>query len=125
MGAPRRDYERRIPPNSFIHVDDFKSPQALAAYLRLVGNNERLYRTYLEWKHHFVLLERSWHCRVCALLHSEAPPSWYENIQAWYRNDDLCLDPSPENPYASWKIEERRNGIKKVDFSKTGYKIHN
>ena len=127
MGAPRRDYERRVPPNSFIHVEDFKSPQALAAYLRLVGNNEHLYSKYLEWKHSFVLLGgRSWPCRICALLHSHAPPSWYDDLNSWYTHPDLCLDPTPSNPYASWKIQETRNGVKMINFSrKNGYKIYN
>ena len=123
MGPPRRDYERKVPPNSFIHVDDFKSPKSLAAYLSLVGNSEELYSKYLEWKHHYMMLNPSWPCRVCALLHSKPPPSWYDNLDFWYRHPDVCVDPSPTNPYASWKIDEKRYGIRSVDFSKNGYTI--
>lgn len=34
MGGTRENYERLCPPKSFIHVDDFDSPQSLADYLR-------------------------------------------------------------------------------------------
>lgn len=34
MGGSRRNYEELCPPESFIHVDDFDSPQSLADYLR-------------------------------------------------------------------------------------------
>lgn len=30
MGAPRKDYEKIAPPHSFIHVNDFPGPSALA-----------------------------------------------------------------------------------------------
>ncbi|XP_041460813.1 4-galactosyl-N-acetylglucosaminide 3-alpha-L-fucosyltransferase FUT6-like [Lytechinus variegatus] len=50
FGAPREDYERILPPNSFIHVEDFKSVKELAAYLLNVSKNDTLYNTYFEWK---------------------------------------------------------------------------
>ena len=37
MGAARKTYERVAPPHSFIHVDDFVSPQKLAEYLHVLG----------------------------------------------------------------------------------------
>ena len=37
MGAPKKTYERVAPPHSFIHVDDFVSPQKLAEYLHALG----------------------------------------------------------------------------------------
>ena len=37
MGPPKKDYVRVAPPNSFIHVDDFVSPQKLAEYLHHLG----------------------------------------------------------------------------------------
>ena len=110
MGAPREDYERLIPPHSFIHVDDFKSPKHLAKYLKLVGSNEKLYSKYLEWKKHYIMLSvNDWHCRLCALLHAGASPMWYDNINTWYTGPGVCLDPSTRNPYASWRIHRKLN----------------
>ena len=125
MGAPRKDYERLIPPNSFIHVDDFKNPEHLAEYLKLVGNNEKLYSKYLEWKKHYVMLSSNdWHCRLCALLHAGAPPMWYDDINKWYTGPGVCLDPSDANPYASWKIDEEINGSLSIASTKNSYKFH-
>ena len=39
MGAPKRDYEKIAPPNSFIHVTDFNSTAHLAKYLIHLQNH--------------------------------------------------------------------------------------
>ena len=46
FGGNRKDYEVLAPPNSFIHVNDFASAADLAAYLRLLHENDRLYERY-------------------------------------------------------------------------------
>ena len=33
MGTKKEDYRKTLPPNSFIHIDDFQSPKSLAEYL--------------------------------------------------------------------------------------------
>ncbi|XP_041472879.1 glycoprotein 3-alpha-L-fucosyltransferase A-like [Lytechinus variegatus] len=49
-GPPREDYERVAPPNSFIHLQDFKSFQELADYIKLVDSDDKLYNSFFEWK---------------------------------------------------------------------------
>ena len=49
-GAPREDFEKVAPPNSFIHVSDFPSLESLAEYLRLLDQNDALYNSYFKWK---------------------------------------------------------------------------
>ncbi|XP_030838481.1 glycoprotein 3-alpha-L-fucosyltransferase A-like [Strongylocentrotus purpuratus] len=49
-GASKEDYERVLPPDSFIHVEDFDSIKELALYLRKLSKDEGLYNTYFEWK---------------------------------------------------------------------------
>ncbi|XP_071485806.1 glycoprotein 3-alpha-L-fucosyltransferase A-like [Diadema antillarum] len=39
-GPPREDYEKVLPPNSFIHVHDFKSVKELAEYLSKLDKDE-------------------------------------------------------------------------------------
>ena len=46
MGAPKKTYERVAPPHSFIHVDDFVSPQKLAEYLHVLGEHDTLMIKY-------------------------------------------------------------------------------
>lgn len=125
MGAPRKDYERLIPPHSFIHVDDFESPKHLAKYLNLVGSSEELYSKYMEWKKHYIMLNvYDWHCRLCAMLHAGVPPMWYDDINNWYTGAGVCLDPSPENPYASWRKDRQYNGPLNITSSENSYRFH-
>jgi hypothetical protein len=50
MGARKVDYVRVAPPNSFVHVDDFKSPRHLARFLLLLDAHAPLYAKYFRWK---------------------------------------------------------------------------
>ncbi|RXN24078.1 alpha-(1,3)-fucosyltransferase 9-like protein [Labeo rohita] len=54
LGPTRKNYEELIPGNAFIHVDDFSSPKELAEHLKLLDQNESLYRQYFTWREHFV-----------------------------------------------------------------------
>ena len=49
MGAPKSDYTRAAPPNSFIHVDDFSSPRQLAEYFHLLNSDDEMYNRYFDW----------------------------------------------------------------------------
>ena len=48
MGAHPDDYRRASPPHSFIHVDDFESPQRLAEYLHKLDQDDHLYNQYFQ-----------------------------------------------------------------------------
>jgi len=48
MGAHPDDYARAAPYRSYIHVDDFASPKALADYLHLLDQNPDLYNEYFK-----------------------------------------------------------------------------
>jgi len=50
MGARPEDYKALLPPNSYIHVDDFKSPKYLAEYLHILDKNDTIYNSYFSWK---------------------------------------------------------------------------
>ncbi|XP_030855498.1 alpha-(1,3)-fucosyltransferase 7-like [Strongylocentrotus purpuratus] len=50
FGAPKEDYLKVAPPNSFIFVPDFPSIAKLAAYLVELSENDNLYNKYFEWK---------------------------------------------------------------------------
>ena len=50
MGARPEDYERAAPYHSWIHVDDFNGPKALADYLKLLDSRDDLYNEYFQWK---------------------------------------------------------------------------
>ncbi|XP_072176741.1 3-galactosyl-N-acetylglucosaminide 4-alpha-L-fucosyltransferase FUT3-like [Diadema setosum] len=50
FGAPREDYERTAPPNSFIHLNDFATMQEFLDYINLLDRNDTLYMKYFEWR---------------------------------------------------------------------------
>jgi len=74
MGARPEDYAIAAPPGSYIHVDDFKSPEDLGAYLNLLDRNDTLYNEYFRYKNHFKLIRRIkfadlYWCQLCSMLH--------------------------------------------------------
>ena len=44
-------YNMSLPSGSYIDVEDFKSPQALANYILKVSSDETLYRSFFSWKY--------------------------------------------------------------------------
>ena len=98
MGAPKEDYERAAPHNSFIHVDDFASPRALAAYLHLIDQNDHLYNDFFHWKGTGTFINTYFWCRVCAMLHDESrDQNSYGDLERWWRGNGVCIGRS------SWK----------------------
>ena len=50
MGASFEEFSRVAPPGSFIHVDQFNSPEELATFLLELSKNETEYRKYFQWR---------------------------------------------------------------------------
>ncbi|XP_066286602.1 alpha-(1,3)-fucosyltransferase 7-like [Branchiostoma lanceolatum] len=93
LGAPRSDYERFVPSNSFIHVEDFKSPRALANYLMYLSKNEDKYMQYFAWKTNppksLPDYEGDW-CELCKKLVHVRPTERkvYNDIDKWWRGEN-------------------------------------
>ncbi|GIY02337.1 alpha-(1,3)-fucosyltransferase C [Caerostris darwini] len=85
------DYDRYLPPHSFIDVADFSSPESLAHYLLEVGQHEASYLSYFKWKEKYeaAFVPYLWFCSLCDILH---------------RNDTENL--KPHNSVISWWFEE-------------------
>lgn len=50
VGAPRVEYERITPPNSFICADDYDIIKDLADYILYLDINDNEYKIYFHWK---------------------------------------------------------------------------
>lgn len=89
------DYSVFAPVHSYIHVGDFKSPKALADYLRLLDENEVLYLRYFDWKKDYQVvahLTNGW-CDLCKKLNDpQQPTKVYKNLTAWWFHSNItCL----------------------------------
>ena len=70
-GAPRKDYERLLPPNSFIYAGDFDTYESLGNYLNKLDRRPDLYKRYFEWTgtvYHNVGVKLSSFCGLLPLI---------------------------------------------------------
>ncbi|KAI3380435.1 hypothetical protein SNEBB_001661 [Seison nebaliae] len=87
-GPKKSSYEKIAPPNSFIHLDDFYSTKELASFLSKVSSNITLYRSFHEWRIHYVSRPISWGkqlCRLCQTLLASptVEQKVYKNVSEW------------------------------------------
>ncbi|KAM8934336.1 alpha-(1,3)-fucosyltransferase 7 [Pelodytes ibericus] len=89
LGPPRENYEKFIPPDSFIHVSDFQSPKDLAKFV-LTMSRQR-YIQYLRWRRELeVKLYNDWRERFCTICskYSTLPQSKvYTNLDQWFNSN--------------------------------------
>lgn len=93
MGARLEDYELSAPHKSFLHVDQFSGPRQLAKFLHKLDRDESLYNEYFKWKGTGEFINTKFWCRVCSVLHSQkSQPSWFSDINEWWRGDGTCAN---------------------------------
>ncbi|KAL0841284.1 hypothetical protein ABMA28_015001 [Loxostege sticticalis] len=107
MGAPLADYEKLLPPNSFLHVNSFNSPRELAMEIIHLSTNDDYLETYHKWRQYFEITNEHGNfgnklhdlCRLCEAL------NYNDNQTKVYDEDTLklFLDPkllctTPVNP---------------------------
>jgi len=96
MGAHPDDYRAVLPSHSYIHVEDFENPEALADYLKYLDSHDDEYNAYFEWKGTGEFIQIQFLCRVCGMLHLGAVgpngPDGREGTFRWEEsNMNLCL----------------------------------
>ncbi|XP_063000758.1 alpha-(1,3)-fucosyltransferase 7 [Elgaria multicarinata webbii] len=88
LGPPRANYQRFLPAEAFIHVDDFSSAKELAHFLTAM--NETSYRRYYEWKRSYaVKLYDNWQerfCLICQHYPSLPKEKVYPSLERWFWN---------------------------------------
>lgn len=94
MGAHPTDYSKSAPYRSYIHVDEFESPRELAEYLHRLDNDDELYNSYFRWKGTGEFINTYFFCRLCAMLHDNRPPKYYNDINQWWRGNGVCTSNS-------------------------------
>uniref|UniRef100_A0A8D2JHT6 Fucosyltransferase n=2 Tax=Varanus komodoensis TaxID=61221 RepID=A0A8D2JHT6_VARKO len=90
LGPSRKSYERCLPPDSFIHIDDFPGPQELAGFLHELDGNTTRYASYFQWRSWLKPVHyKSWgyqFCKACRAL-QELPPMYraVPELSKWFR----------------------------------------
>nr|XP_007993134.1 4-galactosyl-N-acetylglucosaminide 3-alpha-L-fucosyltransferase FUT5 [Chlorocebus sabaeus] len=87
LGPSRSNYERFLPPDAFIHVDDFQSPKDLARYLQQLDNDHARYLSYFRWRETLRPRFFSWalaFCKACWKLQEESRYQTVRSIAAWF-----------------------------------------
>uniref|UniRef100_A0A3P8ZUJ5 Fucosyltransferase n=1 Tax=Esox lucius TaxID=8010 RepID=A0A3P8ZUJ5_ESOLU len=91
LGPPRENYERFLPPEAFIHVDDFPSPRLLAQYLLLLHRSPAYLQRHLAWRRSYsVHLTAFWaehYCTACsAVRNNRLRTNTVANLQRWFES---------------------------------------
>ncbi|XP_035020986.1 alpha-(1,3)-fucosyltransferase 7 [Hippoglossus stenolepis] len=87
LGPSRATYEALAPPQSFIHVADYKSTADLAAYLKHVAHDRQIYESYFQWHHtHRIKTYTDWRerlCQICVKYPSLPANRVYQDLESW------------------------------------------
>ncbi|KAM5138022.1 4-galactosyl-N-acetylglucosaminide 3-alpha-L-fucosyltransferase FUT6-like [Mantella aurantiaca] len=88
LGAPRKNYERFIPSDSFIHVDDFSSPKELAEFLINLDKDKSRYEQYFKWRSNYeAVREIGWdniYCKACKGLQEHKRYNVVPSVEKWF-----------------------------------------
>ncbi|XP_051524257.1 4-galactosyl-N-acetylglucosaminide 3-alpha-L-fucosyltransferase 9-like [Myxocyprinus asiaticus] len=95
MGPPRRNYEKFVPGDAFIHVDDFPDPKSLAEYLKQLDMDDDAYHRYFNWRTHLsarphlILQNQEFILAICTACDHVGRHKEYReahDIYEWYFN---------------------------------------
>ncbi|CAF1253083.1 unnamed protein product [Adineta steineri] len=90
LGSTKENYEKLLPPNSFIHINHFDNMTQLANELDHISKNLTLFTFYHQWRKNYRLI--AWpsnyyiddlFCNLCIKLHNDKKQKSYENFSKW------------------------------------------
>ncbi|CAH1801952.1 unnamed protein product, partial [Owenia fusiformis] len=98
LRGTKADYKAVLPPDSYIHMDDFKSTKDLAAHIIKVSKNSQLYNSYFKWKERFGvksitmgLYSTNVFCRLCKLIHERENKTKVYDLKKWLDPGHQCV----------------------------------
>ncbi|XP_075042023.1 3-galactosyl-N-acetylglucosaminide 4-alpha-L-fucosyltransferase FUT3-like [Mixophyes fleayi] len=91
LGTSRKNYERFVPGDAFIHVDDFPSAKELAAYLLELDKDDEKYRKYFNWRSKYRVqtsnLASYPYCKTCEVIRQNSMCQLIQNVAKWFLED--------------------------------------
>ena len=90
-GAPMESCQYHLPPNSFLHVDNFSTPKKLAEYIDLLERNNKMYLRFHEWRKTYIALltTNQISCSLCKSIF-ETKKSKQIKKSAWWTFKTHC-----------------------------------
>lgn len=91
----RARYKNVAPPNSYIHVDSFLSPEALVKHLKEITSNSSMFHSYHEWRrlydanYKFFTINTNWMCELCQKVHTSKQQT--VDIYNHFSEDTRCF----------------------------------
>ena len=73
-GLQKEDYAKIAPPHSYLHIDDFKSPEELMKMLENLSKNPDLYNSYFWWNEFYTIktnFDFETQCQLCDILNND------------------------------------------------------
>ncbi|KAL6116056.1 fut4 [Pungitius sinensis] len=91
LGPSRQNYERFLPPEAFIHVDDFATVRELARYLLMLRRDPARLRTHLDWREAYSVYQPSFwsdhYCAACrAVRRTRGGTDVVNDLTGWFHN---------------------------------------
>ncbi|KAM4019940.1 3-galactosyl-N-acetylglucosaminide 4-alpha-L-fucosyltransferase FUT3-like isoform 1-T2 [Anomaloglossus baeobatrachus] len=88
LGTSRENYERFVPRDAFIHVDDFPTAKELAAYLLELDKDDEKYRKYFHWRSRYrVRPRKGWpeaYCKACEIIKQGPRYQVIRSVAKWF-----------------------------------------
>lgn len=81
------DYNKFLPPHSYIDVEQFSSVKSLVEFLEWLGNSPEEYVKYFWWKEHYEFTFVQPYCKLCEILNRPGLAEevhFVKNIQEWW-----------------------------------------
>uniref|UniRef100_A0A668S5R3 Fucosyltransferase n=1 Tax=Oreochromis aureus TaxID=47969 RepID=A0A668S5R3_OREAU len=89
LGPSRQNYERFLPPEAFIHVDDFPSVEELAQYLLMLRRSPAQMRRHLDWRRSYGVRQPTFfnehYCTACrAVRRTTGRTNVVRDLTRWF-----------------------------------------
>ncbi|XP_054459578.1 alpha-(1,3)-fucosyltransferase 4-like [Anoplopoma fimbria] len=91
LGSSRQNYERFLPPEAFIHVDDFPTVRGLARYLLMLRRTPAQLRRHLDWRGGYSVHQPSFwaehYCTACrAVRRTRGRTHVVKDLTRWFHS---------------------------------------
>ncbi|CAL9692801.1 unnamed protein product [Knipowitschia caucasica] len=88
LGPPRDNYEKQIPADAFIHINDFANPKELAERLHYLDKHPEEYRDYFRWRAQYEAklsgFGKEHACKSCSHIRKTRSPEVVSDLTKWF-----------------------------------------